>query len=544
MGEVERLGELDRRELLKRLGAASAALSLPALLAACGGDGGAGAGGGDIEELTWSLSTTPATLDVATGFSSDGMLAMRLGLETLLVTGDDLALKPQLATSWSHPDPLTYVYELRRGVRFWDGTPLTAEDVAWSLGRHADPKVGSQIAGYYGSVESVEATGGHQVTVRLKQPDALFQYVPVFSFVTPKALGERLGRKLGVPGSRVATMGTGPYRIVSFSGEGSLTAERNPRYWGPRPRARRVILRTIEKEQTALLAMRAGDVDGRFEYSPAQAADWDRLPAASTAYAPGLRIVYLSFDVSSPPWDDVHVRRAVAHAADREGYVKAFLGGRARAATAVASPEQWASIATPADIDALYSRLPGYDYDIEAAKRELAQSRHPDGFAATIVYPSENTPVGRALVSLSQALKPLGIDLTVREVTQAAWVAGIYAHENMGLYYMSLSPTYADPANYLALIYPSANAVRNSFNTANFRNATVDRLLHEQAASVDRDVRARALGDILQISGEELPYLPLWWQDTPMAIRSTYDYDGFNSLYYQQAWPEQVQVHA
>ncbi|HZV72291.1 MAG TPA: ABC transporter substrate-binding protein [Conexibacter sp.] len=542
---------MSRREVLQRLGVGGAMLTLPGLLAACGArdasTGGMARGAGtdaEIESVTWTVGAAPPTLDIATDLVSSGLLVMALGLEGLLMSDDELALRPRLAQSWAQPDPLRYVFKLRAGVKFWDGTPLTVHDVAYSLRRHIDPKVSSQLGSYYANVKSIDVTGADEVTVRMTKPDPIFQYALVFSYVTPMAFSERLGKNLGVAGPKVSTMGTGPFRITAFSPDTGVTLKRNPLYWGERPRVRNASLKFIADPETQLLAMKSGEIDGVFAFSPRQSKLWDHTRGIGTQYSPGMTVVYLTFDVTAAPWDDIHVRRAIAYAADRAGYVKAFIGGHGRPAEAVVAREQWRGLVSPAEVDAIYAQIPQYPFDLTKAKAELAQSAHPNGFTTSIDFPNTDPEIGEALVSLSQTLKTLGITLHVNEVTQTAWLAGLAAHKNLGMHLMSLGPDYADPANYPALIYPSANAVANNFNLANFKDATVDRLLKEQAGTRDKGARARALGEVLRISGEQLPYLPLWFVDDSLALSDRFVYEGFNGLYYYQNWLGHLRVRA
>src|SRR5262245_57830068 len=160
---------LDRRQLLRGIGLGGAALAVPGLLAACGSSGGSGGSPGgstssapgnvsnaDIPSLQWALNTsTIVGLDIATAFEANSQIVAVSGLEGLLGVSDQLTLVPLLATSWKYDRPnLKYVFQLRQGVKFWDGTPMTADDVAFSLSRHIDPKVSSQIAGYFANVAS------------------------------------------------------------------------------------------------------------------------------------------------------------------------------------------------------------------------------------------------------------------------------------------------------------------------------------------------------------------------------------------------------
>jgi len=554
MADFDPIRELTRREALRRAGIGGAVLALPGLLAACGGsdsgsrassNGGTPAGGSaEIDSVTWTLNSSPPTLDLATGFTLDALLAIITSLEGLVTLDDEMALKPLLAESWTEDESLTrYVFTVRDGVTFWDGSPLTVEDVAYSLTRHMDPDVGSQLAGDFAVVRSVDVSGERELSIRLKQPDPLFLFTLALSFVTPKAYTQEQGKKLGTPGKEVRTIGTGPFQITGFDDAG-VTLERREDYWGEKPKIRNATLKIIDNPQTQQLAMQSEETEGIFDFQSVPGKDWEKIPNVRTEYAAGLWIVSLSFDLSMEPWNDVHVRRAIAHATDRAGYVKAFTGGHARVAKSLVPPEVWTGLADEAEVKAIYEQLPDYAFDIEAAKRELAQSAYPDGFTAKLTYSSDDQAAGRAFVNLSEALKPLGIELELNEVPHAKWQATLYGHEDMGLLYRSSGPGGSDPHTYLSAYLPSSAAVKNSGNTANFKDPDVDRLLDEQAETGDKAERVKLLTEILTTAGEELPYLPLWWQDTAMAINDALVMPGFNSLYYLQNWLAKVQAKA
>jgi len=541
---------MTRRQALRQAGVASALLILPSALAACGDatdpQGNTVEGQGTdtaIPSFRWAIEAAPPTLDIATGFFAPGMQIMSLALEGLVQVDNQLKVQPRLAESWSQPDATTYVYKLRSGVKFWDGTPLTVEDVVYSMRRHTDPKIASQIATYYGRVRSIEATGSDEVTVVLDEPDEAFQYVPAWSFITPKAYSERLGKKLGVSGAQVNTMGTGPYRITKFDSDTRAALVRNDGYWGERPRVDEVTVEVIPDPNNLRLAMQAGEIDGSTGVSIGSIGSFERISSLGLDFPPPLSCYFLVFDVTRAPWDDVHVRRAVAHATDTEGYVKAFLGEAGIAAQALPAPGQWSDLASRERVSQIYAQIPQYPFDLEAAKRELAQSTHADGFSATIEYPADEDVLGRALVSLGESLGKIGIELEVKQVTANKWLADIYGH-TQPIIPVRLGPTTPDPTNYMMLVYPSENAVKNNFNVANYKNPEVDRLLRRQARATDKDERAGLIGEVLRISGEDLPYLPLWWQATPLALNRKFVYDGFQELYYLHDWLADLKARA
>src|ERR1700733_4080188 len=240
--------DLDRRQAV-RLVVGAAALTLPGAIAACGSSGGGSPAGGsssqpavkhsyaNIRALTWGIGTgTIIGLDIATAFDGHAMYVQRCGLEGLLQATDSLGLAPLLASSWTYePAGLKYVFQIRPGVKFWDGTTMTADDVVFSLTRHIDPKVSSQIGAYLANVDSFVKTGANEVTIKLKRPDPDVQNTLVFAPILSKAFVEKIGSGLGSPGAGLRIMGTGPYQITSFPSSTSCTGDRFEGYWGAKP---------------------------------------------------------------------------------------------------------------------------------------------------------------------------------------------------------------------------------------------------------------------------------------------------------------------
>jgi peptide/nickel transport system substrate-binding protein len=547
---------LDRRQLLRGIGLGGAALAVPGLLAACGSSGGSGGSPGgstssapgnlsnaDIPSLQWALNTsTIVGLDIATAFEANSQIVAVCGLEGLLGVSDKLTLVPLLATSWKYDEPnLKYVLQIRQGVKFWDGTPMTVDDVVFSLGRHIDPKVSSQIAGYFANVASFEKTGASEVTAKLKHADPTIANSLVFAPVLSKAFVEKIGKPLGSPGSGLRIMSTGPYKITSYPSSTAATVERFDGYWGAKPRVQSCTFSCISDTQTLQLAIQSGQAGGTLTVPVQDAADYQKMSGVQTYSASGMEICALTFDTSTPPFDDLHVRKAIAYACDREGYVRAFLGGNGTPADCVVPPEQWGSVLPPSQVASMYGKLPSYPFSIENAKKELAQSAHPNGFTTNkILVPNNQPAVLKALESLSTTVKQIGITMPISQVPSNDWLANIYAHKDLGIVCLLFLPDYADPADYMNLIYPSANAVKNNFNLANFKNPQVDKLIQDANSASSNAERAQALSQVLTISQQQLPYYGLFWQNDVMAIQNKYVYKGFTGLYYNQNWLSRI----
>jgi peptide/nickel transport system substrate-binding protein len=544
--------QLDRRQALRLGLGGAAALAVPGVLAACSTASPSSGGQAskvstkNIPSLTWGLGTnTIVGLDIATAFEGHSMYVQRCGLEGLLAATNTLGLGPLLATSWTYsPADLKYVFQIRPGVKFWDGSTMTTDDVVFSLNRHIDPKVGSQIAAYFVNVAAFTKTGTNEMTINLKRPDPDVQNSLVFAPILSEAFVKKIGSGLGSPGSGLRIMGTGPYELTSFPSSTSATINRFEGYWGTKPVVQKCSFTCIPDAQTLLLAAQSNQIAGTFDVPVQNAASWTKVSTLRTYSAPGMLMFYLSFDVSRPPWNDLHVRKAVAYATNSAGYVRAFLDGNGTPASCIVPPQQWGPVLPQSQVAKLYAQLPAYPYSLANARKELAASAYPHGFTSNKLLVPNNAPAFvNAMESLSLTLKQIGINMPVQEVPENQWLANLYAHsDSIGIVGSEFGPDYADPADYINLLYPSANAVKNNFNTANFKDPTVDNLLMEASSSGSDSARAQYLFQVLKISQEQLPYLALWWQNDLMAIQNGYVYENFTGLYYNQNWLSRIFV--
>jgi peptide/nickel transport system substrate-binding protein len=486
----------------------------------------------DISKLTWALGATIRGLEYTHSADSGSATVISVGCETLVRYDKNGGLVPALADSFSTPSSTTYVYHLRAGVKFWDGKPLTPADVIYSLQQAASKTAGSQIASFFSSVKSMTAKG-RTITIRLTAPDPYFRYTPAVTYILEKAFWQKHGKSTGSPGT--LTMCTGPYRFTKFVPDDRVEATRFDGYWGKRPEVKDVVLRFITNDATRLLAMRSGEIDGTFRISQDQIDQWKRVSGVKVELAPELRTAYLSLDTSAAPWDDVHVRRAVAYALDKDGLVKAVLRGYGQPAPVMPPPEQWGDVAPQSYVQRLYTSFPKYPFSIARAKAELAKSKFPNGFTATLPYPDSQQTLGKAALSLAANLKQIGVTLNVQQVTTDAWFTALFAHKDLGAQIISWGVDYPDPADALHFIYDSRFATANSFNTANYKNPQMDKLLQIQQNSVNPKVRADAIGNALKLAARDVPYVPIWYQQVAMALKSKYAYD-FGTWYLYTPW--------
>ena len=515
---------LTRRDLLRLAGATSLGLGLAGCAPAHSGSG-AGQGkreftDAEIPLITWALTSPPRSLDPAHAADGSSEFTYMEMLEPLVRFDKNGAPQNLLATSWARPDPLTYVIQLRPNVFFWDGKPLTAEDAAFSIQRNVDPAVASEVAGKYAGLESATATGPLELTVKFKSPDPYFQYTCVFAPIIQKAHALAHGADLGTPSGLI--MGTGPYKIESFSPTQGATLVRNDKYWGSKSKVAKLELKVIADPDQLRLAMQSGEIDGTFQQPLSTSQLWDKLPNVTCQYVPSSTLVMLGLDVTKAPFDDVHVRRAFAYALNRDALVQAVFHGRGRPCISPIDKDLWGSLMSASEADEFYASLPSYKFDMAKSREELAASKYPNGFDVTIPHDPARTQLGTVLQSLAQNLKPLGINLTPKATPSAQWLAGLFTKGPKGPQISAESAGIPNPAFFVNQnLGPTA-----TLNYANYGNTPEIAALIQQTITADAAGQKTALMEITKRLAEDVPYAPVFFQDYTLALNNKYVYNG------------------
>ena len=322
-----------------------------------------------------------ADLDPYRNALRTGLVVAHHAWDTLIYRDPEtLQLKPLLATSWRYADPVTLEFDLRPGVKFHDGSPLSADDVVYTVNAAlAEP--GVAVPSNFAFLDGAERVDELKVRIRLKRVfpaalDVLAMVVPIL----PKEYRERVG-----PGFSRAPIGTGPYRIAAVDEAGDFVLERNEAYFeGPkgRPAIRRVAVRQVADAGAELAALASGEADWIWRYRPDLIGVLNRLPGVQTLRSEGMRVGYLVMDAagrtgSGTPMTHTKVRQAIMHAVDRQAMARQFMPG-ARVLDAPCYPTQFGcdqGIAAK------------YEHDPAKARALLAEAGYPQGFETELVGP-------------------------------------------------------------------------------------------------------------------------------------------------------------
>lgn len=390
------------------------ALTMALALGGCGAagsDDGADAGGAPAKggDLTMARSADIIAMDKTTTFDNNSIRVMEQIMEPLFhASADGTKLEPWLATGYTiSDDQLTYTIPLRTDVTFSNGTPMTAKDVKFSIDENT--KTGAEGWGFVNAaIDTVTATDDHTVTVKLKYPWApLIADLSIFSNgVIPDGYGGKTAEEF-----YTAPVGTGPFVWDGWKKGQSLKLTANEKYWQKgKPYLSSVQWNVVPDANTRKLQVQGGQID--IDDTP----DWSSLSSLKASgdvkaeTFPSTQIDYVAFNQARAPFDDVHVRRAISYAIDRESLVKAVLFGNGEAANSLLSP------GTP-----YYDKnAGGATFDVAKAKAELAQSSKPDGFTTTLLISSGNPNQASVAQIMQSELKDLGITMEIKQLDPTA----------------------------------------------------------------------------------------------------------------------------
>lgn len=435
---------------------------------------------------------------------------------------------PDLAEGWEiQDDGRTYVFHLRRNVRWHDGEPFTAADVRFTfqevlLKYHSRTKAGLENV-----LAAIETPDDYTVVFRFREPYApLLQRLNVTEApILPRHIYQ--GTDPQQAEANLNPIGTGPFRFVSYTPGEEVRVVRNDDYFKEGlPYLDQVIFRVIPDPSTQLAALEQGEIDYVWRVPgpdiPRLAAD-PEIELAQVASGPGggFCIMTLTFNLERPLFQDLRVRQAFAHAINRQQLLEQVQFGQGRVATSpIASGIAWAHI----------DPEPTYEYDPAKANRLLDEAGHPPGpdgirFQVDIVH----FPVfNRWSQVLRENLAQVGVDLVIRPLDRSAAVETIFVARDFDTNLISYCNN-TDPEIGVRRMYVSTNIGPIPFsNGAAYVNPRIDALFQQAAATADRGRRAQIYAEIQRILKAELPYL--WLVENAFTVGHRAHCRGF------QAW--------
>ena len=449
--------------------------------------------------------------------------------------------QPALAEKWEAVDDTTWRFHLRKDVKFSNGTPFTARDVIYSVCRV--PLVKDSPSPFTTNIKPIaemKAEDDNTLLIKTVSPDPL---TPVnlaqIAIVSASALGTTgpitFGREAceglaAVPqapefNKPEIAVGTGPYKLVSYTRGDRIVLERNDGYWGGKPQWDKVIIRPITSDAPRVAALLAGDVD-MIENPPVQ--DLDRIKKASFKVVQGLSncLIYLHMDqdgdapsLTSPtgknPFLDPKVRAAMSKAINRKAIVDRIMGDMA----------QGAGELLPYPMFGTLNREPEA-YDADAAKKLMVEAGYPEGFEVVLGTPNDRYVNDE---KISQAVAQMLARIGIKVKVEAATASQFFSKRNKQDYPFYLSGWSAatgdtsSPLVTLVATFDKANG-RGTTNAGRYSNPKMDALLIEAMRTIDDGKRAELLKQAQTIVLDDHGILPLHFEVTAWAFKQDIDY--------------------
>ena len=446
----------------------------------------------------------------------------------------NLKVEPALAESWEQPNPTTWRFHLRHGVKFQGGEPFTADDVIFSQKRASGP--GSQINSYFQSVAEVKKIDDYTVDFITKAPnpillEELTQWVIMSKAWCEAHNAEQPTDLTKTKEENFATRnanGTGPFILQQREPDRRTTMKNNPDWWDkPEHNLTEVTFNVIGNAATRVAALLSGDVDMIYTVPPHDMQRLQNTAGITLRTAPELRTIHLGFDQIRPellksdvkgknPFQDKRVRQAFYQAIDVKAIQARVMRNQSRPTGTLYGP------GVNGFVEANDIRYP---YDVEASKKLLAEAGYPNGFGVTLDCPNDRYVNDEAICqSIIPMLARANIRITPSFQTRLKYFAEISNPDYKTSFYMlGWTPNTYDAHNTFFNIAGSRNGVRGVFNDGGYSNPEFDKTVDAIAIETDPAKRQSLILAASKTLYDDVAFIPLHQQTVVWAAKSNID---------------------
>lgn len=344
--------------------------------------------------------------------------------DSLLRVEPDFSVEPALAEKADFVDPVTFVIDLRDGITFSDGTPVTPEDVVYSLTR-SWKDVTSSYFGAFVLVQSMEVTGDKQVTIHFTAPDSIFREALTggAGAILSQSFSEAQGDKLGTSGGDILC--AGPFTLDSWTPGSDITLAANDSYWDGAPLVKKLVFKFIPDGTTLTNALLAGEVDGAFNVPPASRSAFESSDKGRLIVGPSTASYSFGPTRADGPGANPKIRQALSMAIDRQQYIQTVLNGLGAPQSTFVAPFTWAGSPAKDVYQAAYDALPAPKVDLEAAKKLVEESGVDTSVPIRIAIPAGSKELSQTAAIVQAAAQQIGLTVEIDE-RQAADFASIF----------------------------------------------------------------------------------------------------------------------
>jgi len=484
------------------------------------------------KELTLGLKGEPTSLDPHFhNVTNNNQMALYI-FDKLILQDKRQKLYPGLAESWAPVNENVWEFKLRKGVKFHDGSPFTAEDVKFTIERLPNvPNSPSSFAGAVSAVKQVEIVDPHTVRIHTENPAPLTpRNFASFTIVSKKASEGMTTEDFN---SGDAAVGTGPYKLVEWARGDKLVYQRNEEYWGEKPVWTRITARPISNDGTRVAALKSGDVDLINFVPPADVKHLESDSNITLSQSPSTRLIYLHLDSDREytpmvtdnagnkmqnPMRDVRVRKAISMAINRPGIAARIMEG-------LAIP---ASQMLPEGYEGTSPNLKPQAYDPQGAKALLAEAGYPEGFKLTIHGPNDRyINDGDIAQAIAQMLTKIGITTEVNTMPKAVYF-GKASKLEFSLMLVGWATDTGEHSNCVASLLHTYDKEKGfgASNRGRFSNKTVDSKLEEALVTVDPEKHNKLLIEAVEEGMNQVGIVPIHFQVSVWGTKKGLSYNG------------------
>jgi peptide/nickel transport system substrate-binding protein len=473
-------------------------------LVACGGGGGNKGGGttsGGGGTLVDGTTDTVTKLDPAGNYDFGSFTLDVLIFNNLLaIPPGGTKPQPSLATScdFNANDLTTYTCQLRKNVKFSDGSTFDSQDVKFSFDRVVDIKDESGIYTLLSNLKSVTADSPTQVTFHLKEPQSTWGFILTTGagFIVPKGV---FPAKSLQPDSRV--VGTGPYKLVKFQKGQQAVFDRNDDYWGPKAKNSQLIVRYFDKSSTMKLSLQNGDIDMAFQtFTPTEIQSLKSRSGVNVFQGKGTAIRYLVMNVTKPPTDKLAVRQAVAHLMPRQTIAQQVYNGTVAPLYSMPPPQ------LPGHIDAFKSEY-GASPSPAKAKQVLQKAGISTPVPITIWWTPSHYGDASAdeYAEIKRGLEADNIFKVTLKSAEWGQYSDACCNGTYPTYQLGWFPDYPDVEDYITPFYAS-----DAFVNDGYKSAKMDSLISKERKAKTETERLGFLKQAQTLAAKDVPIVPYW----------------------------------
>ncbi|WP_240423145.1 ABC transporter substrate-binding protein [Leucobacter sp. wl10] len=476
---------------------------------------------GEADKVTWNSTYGElASLDPAKAFNySENTIVSNL-CEPLFQMQPDFSVQPNLATGAETEDGLTWKIGIRDDVTFWDGTPMTVEDVVYSLKRHGDPAEASYwTGGVTANIADVVKSGDSEVTVTLKSPDQILpsSLSTILGVVVQEKQRKQAGENYGNPDTGV--MCTGPFQFTpgNWKQGQSITLDRYDGYWNAQKaaKAKQIEIGFVVDPTAIANSLSTGEIQGSYDVPLPALGQLSGSASGSLYYGEGMQIMAI-ISTGNGIFGDPAVRRALTRATDRAAIAETVYEGTGTPSRSIVPQAPWDAV--PGVAKLRDEKLPDLSYDVKAAKAELEQADVDLSQPIKIAYPSERSFYADILNEMANGAKELGITLEPTGVPSAQFGAFFSDPEARKGYDGFVTTNYLSaPDPLLHLI--SVAKTGSDQNYSGFSDPRVDAALDAALAESDPQKRAELTVEAEALIMEQQPWVPI----NDLAVRMYMD---------------------